>query len=132
MIDERNRDQTVFTWHHGLVRFVGIPFQLKKVFETFQRAEEVTLASVRWYFTLEYVEDVFVFLKSSVEHIKQVWHTLRVFYKTGVALKIEKYIKVAELADYLDDVIQHARVELVEGTRNTMAKPSNSTIQMEQ
>lgn len=46
-IDDRDRDKTAFTSHHGLYRLIGMPFRLQNAPATFQRAADVILDSVR-------------------------------------------------------------------------------------
>lgn len=47
--------------------------RLENAHETFQRAIDVILASVRWQVALVHPDDIFVFSKSPKDHIKEDW-----------------------------------------------------------
>lgn len=57
----KDRDNTDFTPHHGIYRFIWMPFGLKKALETFQGAMDVILESVKWQFESVYLDDMVVF-----------------------------------------------------------------------
>lgn len=54
-------DKTGFTFHHGLYRFVRMPFGSKNVSRAFQRTMDVILSQVRWQVALVYLDYIVVF-----------------------------------------------------------------------
>lgn len=47
-ITEKDKNKTSVTSHHGLYRFVIMPFGLKNALGTFQRVIDVILSTVKW------------------------------------------------------------------------------------
>lgn len=68
--DESNRDEPVFKSLHGLYRFVRIPFGLKNLPASFQRAIDVPLSTVSWEQSLFYLEYEVSFSKSALDHVR--------------------------------------------------------------
>ena len=73
-IDEADRDKTTFTSHHGLYRFVRMPFGLKNAPGTFQRAADVIQSKVKWQSAHVYLDDVIVYSKTVSEHYLSLIH----------------------------------------------------------
>lgn len=71
-IDEADRDRTTFTSHHGLYRFIRMPFGLKNVQGTFQRAIDVIMSTEKFQYALIYLDDIVVFSKSVEENMTQL------------------------------------------------------------
>lgn len=71
-IGGRDGNETSFTSHHGLYKFTRIPFRLRNALATFQRAMGVILPSMRWQFSLVYLDDIGVFLESAHDHSEEV------------------------------------------------------------
>lgn len=89
-IDQRDRNKTEITSHHGLYRFSKTRFGLENAPDSFQRAMDVIPSSVRWQSGLVYLDNIVVFAKSSQNHIEQVRRVSRLLYGAGVTLKLKK------------------------------------------
>lgn len=63
----KNKDQVKisFASYHGLYGYVGMVFSLKNVPGTFERMIVVIFASVKWKFTMIYLDDKFIFRRLS-------------------------------------------------------------------
>lgn len=72
--DPGDWDKTALTFHHGLYRSTRMPFGLENAPETFQRAVDNLLFSVRWQFTIVDMRDIVIFSKSPGNHIGHVRH----------------------------------------------------------
>lgn len=88
--DERSRDKTAFSSHHGLYKLTTMPFGLNNSPATVQTAMDVILVSVQWQLASVYLNDTVVFSKSSADHIEQASCVLRLIYEAGVTLKLIK------------------------------------------
>lgn len=64
-MDENDIDKTAFLTHNVLYCYTQMPFGLKNAPATFQRAMDVILATVKWYYTLDLADEVMVFSSSS-------------------------------------------------------------------
>lgn len=60
-INQRDSEQTTLTSHHGLYRFIRMPFGLKHALGTFQQAFDVILSMEKWQYALIYFDDIVVF-----------------------------------------------------------------------
>lgn len=70
------RDKTAFTSRHVLFRSTQMQFGLEKAQGTIQRAMGIKQFLVKWKVALVYLDDIFIFSKSSNEHIDHVWEVL--------------------------------------------------------
>lgn len=62
-IDERYWNKTTFTLYHELYIFIRMQLSLKNASGPFQRAENVILSRVWWYFALAYPDHIAIFSK---------------------------------------------------------------------
>lgn len=72
-IEGVDRNETAFTCHHGIYRFVRMPSSLKYAPGTFQQTTDVTLESVKWQYAFVYLDGIVVFSESPERHIKHVY-----------------------------------------------------------
>lgn len=63
-MDNKDLNKTVFVTQHGLLKYFWMPFGLKNVPATFQRATEVILVSVKLQHAFVYIHDVIIFSKT--------------------------------------------------------------------
>lgn len=68
-INERDCDETTFPLHYGLYRFIRMPFGLKSAPSMFQGANDMILSTVKWHFSLIYLQDIVIFSKSVSDYI---------------------------------------------------------------
>lgn len=111
-IDDRDKDKTAFTSHHGLYRFTRMPFGLKNAPATFQRAMDVIVAPVRWQTALVYLDDIVIFFRTLEEHITHVRQVLSLLQNAGVTLKVKKCRFITNTIGYLGHVIRPRRLKL--------------------
>lgn len=130
-MDKRDRDKTAFTSNPGRYWFTKMRFELKNAPATFQRVMDVIPAFILWHFDLVYLYDIVVISKSPVNHIEQIRHMLRVLYKAGTKLKLNKCKFFVETIDYLSHIVRFSRIELAERTMDAITKLKNPTTQME-
>lgn len=71
-IEEPHRDQTAFTFHDGLFRFICKPFGLRNVPNTFKRTKDVILATTKSQLAFGYKDDKVVFSETPGEHIHHI------------------------------------------------------------
>lgn len=87
-IDDRDIDKTTFTSHHGLHRYLGMPFSLKNAPTTFQRAIDIILSAVMLHSAFIFVDDVVIFSRSVEEHPGHLQTSLRLLSRADVSLKL--------------------------------------------
>jgi len=61
----QDRDETTFTTHTGLFRFLRLQFGLVNSPASFQRALDIILSGLRWQTCLMYLDDVIVFSRTA-------------------------------------------------------------------
>lgn len=69
-IDERDRNETSSTSHHGLYIFIKMPIGMKNDSATFQRTMDNILDFVRQQSGLAYLDDIVLFSKSLEDYFK--------------------------------------------------------------
>lgn len=60
-IDKADYDESAFTSHHRLYRFIRMPFGLRIATGTYQRTMEVKLFVVKWQIALVDLDDIVIF-----------------------------------------------------------------------
>lgn len=89
-IEDEDQNKRLFTSNHGLYRFVRMPFGLKIAPKTFQRTMDFIFASIKWQFTLFYLDDILISSNKSekgIDHLKQV---LKLLQHAEVVLSLKK------------------------------------------
>lgn len=89
-IDEKDVDKTAIVAHNELLKYSRMPFGLKNASATFQRAINVILTTVKWQFSIVYIDDNIIFSKPPDQHQKQLEEFMRLLQKTGVTIKLKK------------------------------------------
>ena len=92
-----------FTSYLGTFRYTRVPFGNAPA--TFQRALGIILNGVRWQSCLIYLDDVFVFSRSTDEHLRHVDEILKLLRRAGITLKLTKCSFFQPKVDYLEHVI---------------------------
>ena len=69
LFHEDDRDKTTFTTLWGTFHYVKIPFGLKNVGATFQRAMDIAFANEKDVSLVVYLDDLTVFSNSDEEHL---------------------------------------------------------------
>jgi hypothetical protein len=64
-----DRDNSTFTSHEGIYRFLRVPFGLTNAPATFQRMVDMILVGLTWKSCLVYLDDIIVFSASLEEHV---------------------------------------------------------------
>jgi len=119
-IADQDKDKTTFTSHHGLYRFVRMPFGLRNAPSTFQRVIDIILSTVKWQYALVYLDDVIIYSRSAEEHMTHVATVLRMLMEAGVTLKLRKCSLFADKVDYLGHVIRPGKLEVSEHTTDAV------------
>lgn len=104
-IDEQDHDKTVFISHHGLFHFVRMPFGLTNAPYTFQHAIYIVLSSVRWKFSIVYLDDIIIFSKWIDYHMTHLKVVLSLLKDGGLTLKVRKCFFVQDRSKYLGHIV---------------------------
>ena len=89
-VDPRDRPETAFTGHEGVLEFNRMPFGLCNAPATFQRTVDILLSLYRWKSCLVYLDDIIVFSNTVEEHLTHVDEVLQVLRDSGFSLKLKK------------------------------------------
>lgn len=76
LVDEDDRDKTMFTTMWGTFHYAKMPFRLKNAGATFQRAMDIAFSNEKDVFLVVYLDDLAVFSNSDEEnfyHLKIVF-----------------------------------------------------------
>lgn len=110
-ITEKDRDESTFTSHHDLLRFICMPFGLKHLPGNFQQAMEVLLMKVKWLSALLNLGDIFIFLRAPGKILDHVWQVLTSLYYAGVTFNLEKWDWFTNHTDHLCHIIHPRRLK---------------------
>ena len=94
-----------------------MPFGLRNIPATFQRALDIILSGVRWHSCLIYLDDVIVFSCTTEDHFRHVDEILTLLRNAGVTLKLKKCAFFQPRVDYLGHVITPGKLSVT--TENT-------------
>ena len=111
-IREEDRDKTAFTSHAGTFRFLRMPFGLTNAPATFQRTIDLILSRFRWQTCLVYLDDIIIFSKNKVDHLRHVEQVLSVMRDAGLTLKLPKCTFFTDTVKYLGHIIRPGRLEI--------------------
>eukprot|EP00253_Pinus_taeda_P032160 PITA_32160 len=129
LVHEDDRDKTTFTTPWGTFHYAKMPFGLKNVGATFQRAMDMTSANEKDVFLVVYLDDLTVFSKSDEEHL---FHLTKVFQKCrkyGISLNPKKSLFAMSEGNLLGHIISKdgiridpARVEAIQQLEQPRSK----------
>lgn len=100
-IRNEDRDKPSFTSHHGLYRFVLMPFGISTALSTFQRAMDVAFLAAKSQFEQMYLDDIVVFSPSTAERVNNFERGLVFSSESEATLKLKKCNFYTETIDYL-------------------------------
>lgn len=120
-MDDKDVDKTEFVTQHGLIRYTRMPFELKNVPATFQRAMDVIQASVKWQFGIVYIDDIIIISKLPQQYLKHTEKILRPLKKAGMTLKLKKCHFLCMSIDYLEHVIAPSKLQVARKTTEAIA-----------
>lgn len=113
---------------HGLYLFIRVPFGLQNTSDTFQRATDATLASLKWLAALVHLGDIILFSMMPEKHITRVKQVLTLLQKAPVMLKLRKCYFFTNKINYLRHVIWPQTIEIALHTNDVIKQlydPSN-------
>lgn len=111
-IDDVDKEKNAFTSHHGLYRFVHMPFGLHNAPRTIPPTMNLILSSVKWQFALVYLDDIVVVSKTAHQGIDLLHKVLSLLHSAGVILKPKKGKFVTGTIDCLGPEIRPRRLKL--------------------
>lgn len=100
--------------HHGLFRFIRIPFGLTNAPETFRRVTDVFLSQEKFQYALVQLDHVIVFSKSVEKHFNHVSTVLSLSKDAGVSLKLKKCSFFTDHVDFLGHIIRLGKLQVAE------------------
>lgn len=127
-VDEKDIDKNVFVTNHGISRYARIPFGLKNDLARFQRAINITVASVKRQHALVYIDDNTIFSKTREALLKHVDELLRLLLKAGVTIKLKKSHFYCKGVDYLGHVVAPGKLLVarkISKTVEALQEPTN-------
>lgn len=77
-MDKKDVDETASLALNGLYEYTRMYFGLENDPATLQRAMDVVLATVKWQYAFVYIGDVFIYLKTSKEHLHHIEEILKI------------------------------------------------------
>lgn len=111
---------TIFKSHHGVYRFIRIPFGLKHAPVTFQRAVEVILSTAKWHYFEVYWYDIVVFSRSLKEHMGHLRNVLALLAPAGLTFNKNMCNFLGNKIDNLGHVIKPGRFEMADHTTDAI------------
>jgi hypothetical protein len=88
--NEESQPITAIQMHRGLHHFKQMPFRWRNGPPEFQRAMQEILSPFLWIFTVVYIDDIVVYLRSFDDHLKHVDMVLKAIAKSGLTLSPPK------------------------------------------
>eukprot|EP00253_Pinus_taeda_P035958 PITA_35958 len=105
LVHEKDQDKTVFTTPWETFQYAKIPFGLKNVGATFQRAMDIVFTNEKDVFLVFYLDDLRIFSDSDDKHL----HHLRIVFQKcrefGISLNPKKSIFAMEEGKLLAHII---------------------------
>lgn len=90
-MDENAVDIMAFVIHNGFIKFTRMPFGLMNAPATFQRAMDVILVTVKWHFTIVYINGI-IFFKTPKQNLEHLGEVMRLLKNAGVTIKLKQCI----------------------------------------
>eukprot|EP00253_Pinus_taeda_P016371 PITA_16371 len=112
LVHEDDRDKTTFTTPWGTFNYAKMPFGLKNVGATFQRAMDINFANEKDVFLVVYLDDLTVFSNSDEEHL----YHLKIFFqrcrKYGISLNPKKSLFAMDKGNLLGHIISKEGIRI--------------------
>jgi len=105
LVHPDDQDKIAFTTPWGTFKYVKMPFVLKNVGATFQRAMDIAFAKEIHDFLVIYLDDLTPFSKSDQEHLKHLRQIFMTCRKYGVSLNPKKSLFGLEEGKLLGHII---------------------------
>eukprot|EP00253_Pinus_taeda_P015826 PITA_15826 len=105
LVHPDDQDKTTFTTSRGTFKYVKMPFGLKNVGATFQRAMDIAFAKEIHDFLAVYLDDLTPFSKSDQEHLKHLRQIFMTCRKYGISLNPKKSLFSHEEGKLLGHII---------------------------
>lgn len=122
-IDDRDKEETKFTLHHGLFRFLRMPFPCTLS----KRAMDIILSMFKMYSALVDLKYVAIFLSSVEEHLSHVKIVIGLLLRASVSLKLKKWFFVDAYFDYLAHIVRPLRRDISIEAINAICRPKSLT-----
>lgn len=97
-----------------------MPFGLKNVPATFQRALDIIVATVKWRHALAYMYDITIFAPTPGHHVHYLKSILNLIKKVKMTLKLKKCHSFSDAIDYLGHVITSGQMHVLNKTKQTI------------
>lgn len=100
-IDDADNNRTVITFHHGLYRYICMPFGLRTATDTYQQTINIDLSRVKWQFALVCLDKIVVFRKTLQQNISHVRRALSLLHIAGATLELKNCKLFTDTIDYI-------------------------------
>lgn len=107
-----------------------MPFGLGNAPESFKRAMDIILSSVRFKSVLVYLADIIVFSKNIKEHLDNLETVLSSLQNAGMTIKINKCFFLHDLMEYLSHIVKPKELSVAPKTIDAVREitaPRNKT-----
>ena len=115
-IAPKDSDRTTFTIHIGTNSLMRMSFGLKNALATYQRAIDTILTTVKWQFTLVYLNNIIVFSPFFVQHKTHISTVLALLEGAGVTAGLSKSKFFPTEVNCLGHVIKFGALEIAPDT----------------
>eukprot|EP00253_Pinus_taeda_P031465 PITA_31465 len=105
LVHPDDQDKTAFTTPWGTFKYVKMPFRLKNVGATFQRAMDIAFSKEIHDFLVVYLDDLTPFSRSEQEHLKHLRKIFMTCRKYGISLNPKKSLFSLEEGKLLGHII---------------------------
>ena len=127
-LEENDKEKTAFACHRGLFQLNVMPFGLSTAPSIFQELANIVLQGCEEFATA-YLDDILIFSKNEVEHLKHIQEVFDRLRQHGLKLKLKKCSFFKRETEYLGFIINQNGVkpnpEKVKAIRNL---PSPKTV----
>lgn len=121
LVHEDDQDKTSFTTPWGMFKYAKMPFSLKNVGATFQRAMDIAFGNKKDIFFVVYLDDLNVYSNSDDEYLHHLRGVFQRCRKFGISLNPKKCLFAMEEGKLLGHIISKdgiriypSRVEVIQ------------------
>ena len=100
LVHEDDREKTTFTTQWGTFNYAKMPFRLKNVGATFQRAMDIAFSNEKDVFLVVYLDDLTVLSNSDEEHLYHLKIVFQRCRKYGISLNPKKGLFALDEASF--------------------------------